>query len=144
MPITIHGDGYITGLGNVSTSGNVTGSSAVLSGGVTFPDGTSQTTAIALGYGQTWQNVLSSRSAGVTYTNTTGKPIMVSIYANVNAANTWYWTFDVSGVRVLQGYGGGGASAYYLFPCVSVVPAGATYVFTVVGAGGISGWSELR
>lgn len=32
-----------------------------------------------LGWGQTWQNVTGSRSAGVTYTNTTGKPIQLAI-----------------------------------------------------------------
>jgi hypothetical protein len=30
-----------------------------------------------LGVGQTWQDVTASRTAGVTYTNTTGKPIVV-------------------------------------------------------------------
>lgn len=32
-----------------------------------------------LGVGQSWQNVTSSRSVGVTYTNNTGKPIMVLV-----------------------------------------------------------------
>jgi hypothetical protein len=32
-----------------------------------------------LGVGQTWQNVAGSRTAGVTYTNTTGRPIVVSL-----------------------------------------------------------------
>ena len=32
-----------------------------------------------LGVGQTWQNVTGSRSKGVTYTNTTGRPIYVSV-----------------------------------------------------------------
>ena len=33
----------------------------------------------AIGIGQTWQNVSGSRSAGTSYQNTTGRPIMVSI-----------------------------------------------------------------
>lgn len=33
----------------------------------------------AFGVGQTWQNVTGSRSLGTTYTNTTGRPISVSI-----------------------------------------------------------------
>ena len=32
-----------------------------------------------LGYGQSWQNVTGSRSVGATYTNNTGKPIMVLV-----------------------------------------------------------------
>jgi hypothetical protein len=35
--------------------------------------------------GQTWQNMISQRVAGATYTNTTGKPIMVSITSVFNA-----------------------------------------------------------
>jgi hypothetical protein len=38
----------------------------------------SRTTAI-FGIGQTWQDVTASRVAGVSYTNTSGKPIMVTI-----------------------------------------------------------------
>ena len=40
---------------------------------------TKQSTSSALGTGQTWQDVTSSRSSGVTYTNTTGKPIQIYI-----------------------------------------------------------------
>ena len=32
-----------------------------------------------IGVGQTWQDVTASRVAGITYTNSTGKPISVSI-----------------------------------------------------------------
>ncbi|MDN4149811.1 hypothetical protein QYE80_32880, partial [Pseudomonas tohonis] len=36
--------------------------------------------AAGLGYAQTWQSVTGSRALGVTYTNSTGRPIFVSIY----------------------------------------------------------------
>lgn len=36
----------------------------------------------SVGVGQTWQNVTGSRSSGVSYQNTTGSPIMVSITAS--------------------------------------------------------------
>jgi len=35
--------------------------------------------AVAIGVGQTWQNVLGSRAIGTSYQNTTGKPIFVSV-----------------------------------------------------------------
>ncbi len=35
-----------------------------------------------LGIGQTWQDVTANRSSGTTYTNSTGKPIAISIFAN--------------------------------------------------------------
>ena len=34
---------------------------------------------VPLGVGQTWQNVTASRASGVTYTNTTGRPIMICV-----------------------------------------------------------------
>lgn len=40
-------------------------------------------TANALGWGQTWQSV--SRTAGVSYQNTTGKPIAVAAYTGIGA-----------------------------------------------------------
>ena len=44
--------------------------------------------AYDLGVGQTWQNVTASRSAGVTYTNTTGKPIMVFLGTGETRSST--------------------------------------------------------
>ena len=57
--------------------------SLVLDGtnGITFPSTTVQSDA-GVGYGQTWQDVTATRAAGTTYTNSTGKPIMVLIRAN--------------------------------------------------------------
>ena len=51
-----------------------------------------------IGVGQTWQNVTSSRSSGTTYTNTTGRTIVVMLrtgrnnkdfFVNGVAFNTW-------------------------------------------------------
>lgn len=39
-----------------------------------------------LGVGQTWQNVLGSRSLGTSYQNTTGKPIMVNVMTSVGGS----------------------------------------------------------
>ena len=41
------------------------------------------------GGGQAWQNVIGSRAIATTYTNTTAKPIMVSVLCGGNAT-TWY------------------------------------------------------
>ena len=48
----------------------------------TFSDGFAQNTttnSYPLGVGQTWQNVTASRGLITTYTNSTGRPIMVAI-----------------------------------------------------------------
>lgn len=50
-------------------------------------------TTDGIGVGQTWQNVLSSRSSGTSYQNTTGQPIMVAASQN-----------SVSGTSTIVGY----------------------------------------
>ena len=110
--------------------------------GVTFNDATVQATAAVpgIGVGQTWQTP--SRSAGTTYTNSTGKPILIVITGLANALNTWYTFIYVDGVQLTFAYGGGGASAYYYIPGSVIVPNGSTYSVTAVG--GIQIWAELR
>lgn len=139
MPITIYGDGYITGLGNVSTTGNVVGSNAIISGGVTFSDGTNQT-APAIGYGQTWQNVAASRSFGVTYTNNTGQPIQV-IVSHSSATIYTEFAMTIDGISYTHGRnsmpsGTNGRSTAFV-----IIPPGSTYAFS---GGSQAGWLELR
>ena len=50
-----------------------------------------------IGFNQTWQDVTSSRSAGVTYTNSSGKPIGVSI-VHTSTNNTAITSITVGGV----------------------------------------------
>ena len=87
----------------------------------------------SLGYGQTWQELTASRGAGTTYYNTTGKPIMVSIYETANSPQT----ITVNGVIVARGQ-------YYTSSAVSgqlstIVPPSASYVVS-----NMSNWAELR
>lgn len=85
------------------------------------------------GVGQTWTNVTGSRALNTTYTNTTGKPIMVKLWSGQSA----YFAESVNG---LAGEGAGGYSLTY------VVPAGAAYgQVSNQGAGfSFSSWYELR
>jgi hypothetical protein len=90
-----------------------------------------------LGVGQTWQNVLGSRAAGTSYTNSTGRPISVSVSSG---ANTGVYYFIVDGVNVAIISAGSGTYAYAVN--IVTVPAGSTYsvssgVTPVV-------WAELR
>jgi hypothetical protein len=91
-----------------------------------------------IGVGQTWQNVAASRSSGVTYTNTTGKPIVVSVWGNFSNSN-WLARITINGVvanylRDGTNYNGGVMTT-------AIVPNGQTYR---VDISGISGWAELR
>jgi len=95
-----------------------------------------------IGSGQTWQNVLVSgpRASGVTYTNSTGKPIMVT----AGSANTGVTTAGISaicgGVTVAN-YLTRGDSGWPIQHSVSfIVPNGVTYSCT----GTLTFWSELR
>lgn len=91
-----------------------------------------------LGVGQTWQDVTSSRSNGVTYTNNTGKPIQVviSVFSTNSAESN---VLNVGGVTLLDGdLGVGGMISTQSF----VVPSGVSYSFTTTTQ--IRSWSELR
>lgn len=88
--------------------------------------------------GQTWQNLTGSRSSGVTYTNTTGRPIDVSIHGT-NASGIVGLTLMVYGVVVaIQG-----TPANQSSHVSSIIPPGATYSCSISGASTYT-WAELR
>lgn len=115
-------------------------------GGVEIPkrDGVIALTADLFGVSQTWQNVKGSRSAGVTYTNSTGRPIAVSI-AGIMASNQ-------TGVQLSLEVNGVEASSFALTQSsfdirgnvFAIVPPGATYSLTANKVSSIMTWSELR
>jgi hypothetical protein len=78
--------------GNQTKAGILTFSSSPIAPTPTAGDNSTKvaTTAFCasqdLGVGQTWQNVTASRTAGATYTNTTGKPIFVA-YNNIKVGS---------------------------------------------------------
>lgn len=82
-----------------------------------------------LGVGQTWQNVTASRSAGVTYTNSTGKPIFIFFYSGSSGV-----TIVVDGINI------GSMTTATGNSCGFVVPNGSTYS----AATKPTTWSELR
>lgn len=85
----------------------------------------------ALGVGQTWQNVTSSRQSGVTYTNSTGKPIQLFINLNYGQAGT----FILNGTLITIADGDG-----YSFISF-IIPNGNTYRLP---SGTANLWMELR
>lgn len=148
----------LTGTGASGTWGiNITGNAATVTNGLTTSNynsyaptltgtGASGTWAInisgtatnvtnALGSGQTWQNP--SRSAGTTYTNSTGKPIQVIVSVGLSSGTSS--TASVGGVAVSK-LDTGSASLYASHSFV--VPNSTTYVVT--SGGTITNWAELR
>ena len=93
-----------------------------------------------IGVNQTWQDVTASRVAGTTYTNTTGKPIVVVIQAVSNSS--WGWGISVGGVVVAWEQP---STNGYTHTLVVIVPNGATYLNNASGSGySINKWIELR
>jgi hypothetical protein len=99
----------------------------------------------SIGVGQTWQTMTSSRTSGASYTNNTGKPIMVSVY-NSGVDNGVSLTAVVGGVTVSRSSGGAGGDGRWLVNASFIVPNGETYSVTFV-TGALSTtlvWNELR
>jgi hypothetical protein len=104
--------------------------------GITYPDGVVQPTA-PLGVGQTWTNVTASRATGVTYTNSTGRPIFLT----ANYVGVGQMQVIINAVLI---YSNGNSTGYNNVNCI-IVPAGATYqVATASGGQSLSLWFELR
>ena len=93
--------------------------------------------AASFGVGQSWQNLTSSRASGVTYTNSTGKPIAVSITLTDQGGSNYL--VYVNGVVVINiwDYGSSGAEDSFF-----IVPTGASYAISTGNI--IQLWSELR
>lgn len=100
MPVTINGTSGIT-----DADGGTVFSTADIASQAQAEAGTDNTTVMTplrveqhtaandLGWGQTWQNVSGSRTAGTSYQNTTGRPILVNTHG---AATTSIQYFQVS------------------------------------------------
>ena len=91
-----------------------------------------------LGIGQTWQLVTGSRVSGTTYTNSTGKPIMVVVTLAASGGGVSL-SFVISGVTIpVFGFSASGGAGFA--GGTVIVPDGATYSCT----GTINSWAELR
>jgi hypothetical protein len=102
--------------------------------------GQALTAMSSMGYGQTWQNLTGSRTAGTTYTNTSSKPIMFSAVCN---SNPYYvMSAAVNGVTIWTG-NSGGAGYSQAATVVLIVPPGSTYRVDI-SVGSLGSWYELR
>lgn len=97
-----------------------------------------------IGVGQTWQNVIASRAASTTYTNNTGKPILVAISANrINSTQRIILIINVDGTNILRNYSQDSAGSNQMYAGTSfIVPSGSTY--SLIADGTVDIWMELR
>lgn len=99
-----------------------------------------------LGVGQTWQDVTDSRALGVTYTNSTGKPIMVSVTGgNVGGNGNKQFILTVDGI-IIQDIGVHSTTGNTTLSVIGIVNNGSTYQVSSTGAVGLtlSSYLELR
>ncbi|WP_460418794.1 hypothetical protein [Pseudomonas sp. microsymbiont 2] len=93
---------------------------------------------LPLGEGQSWKDLKAWRALSTTYTNTTGRSIMVTVTGSITTGASL--TAVVGGVvAATQSSNAGYANPPFLS---FVVPAGHSY--SVSGTGTISSWSELQ
>jgi hypothetical protein len=90
---------------------------------------------LPIGVGQTWQNVLGSRAVGTTYTNSTGRPILVNVDCNSTGNNT----LTIGGVVVgtINSTGNRGT-------ITGIVPSNTTYILSSGNSIALNVWAELR
>lgn len=127
------------------TSGAVTLAAPAVAGTntATLPVATGELSMLG-GSGQTYQDVTASRVGGTTYTNSTGKPILVIITVNQSAAFVLNYSITVSSVvlaavNVLTP----AQSTTAVIPTTFIVPNGSTYLLTIT-TGTLNKWVELR
>ena len=99
-------------------------------------------TSQAFGAGQSWQDFTGSRSSGVTYTNNTGKPIMISVIASGRDATVTIYVGSVLVATQTDIYDGPANAS----TGSTIVPSGATYRVISTNKYGVNvtSWSELR
>lgn len=102
----------------------------------------SWTTSAGLGIGQTWQNLSGSRALSTTYTNSTGKPISVSVITNGAGASANSNRLTVDGNVVNQWVMNTSAGMVPNPSSTAIVPNGSTY--SCAASHSIIAWWELR
>jgi hypothetical protein len=134
---TLTANNVLLGNGTTAVQQVAPGSSnnVLTSDGSTWTSQTPQT----IGVSQTWQQVV--RSQGVVYTNSTGKPIALSIYS-ANAVNSaTRIQIYLNGTQISEtggSYGGQGFSASI------IIPNGSNYSWNTDTGGVNPNFAELR
>ena len=147
MALTLDGNGTMT-VGNGSISGlsvgglptGVINSTNIVD--ATIAQGDLATAITPIGVGQTWQSVTGSRAIGTTYTNSTGRTIVVIVSGTGGGANG-LWAVTIN--SAVTYFTPSTYTASVWTACEFIVPSGQTYILTNQGSNAtLQNWSELR
>lgn len=107
--------------------------------------GTSNGLNAGIGVNQTWTDVSASRAYGTTYTNSTGKPILVCVQGAITSSGGYISVaLTVNGLAV-SGNGGNSITPSSNFTAQAIVPNGSTYSGSAGSNGSVTlNWFELR
>ena len=97
-----------------------------------------------LGVGQTWQNMTASRMSDVTYTNSSGKAIFISVTDTDTEGNIIGFTISVDGSIIAETYSDIGNVSTPYSNLTAIIPNGSTYKVALHPYDNIHLWSELR
>lgn len=130
------------------TSGSVTLSAPAVANTTTqtlqATTGTVALTSDVIGVGQTWQDLTASRALATTYTNSSGKPIFVSVYT-ITGTSAGTITFTIDGIAIGRQGISAGASCTMRLNVTFIVPNNSTYnVQSASGTNTLVTWAELR
>jgi len=97
-----------------------------------------------LGAGQTWQDMTASRAKDVTYTNSSGKAIFISVTNTDTTGLVTGFTISVDGSIIAETYSDIGNAITPYSNLTAIIPNGSTYKVALHPYDNIHLWSELR
>ena len=97
-----------------------------------------------LGAGQTWQDMTASRAKDVTYTNSSGKAIFISVTNTDTTGLVTGFTISVDGSIIAETYSYVGSTSIPRSNLTAIIPNGSTYKVALHGLDTIHLWWELR
>jgi len=157
LQVDSNGVGFLSSLGswgmrvtygtnNVFTDGSYNGAGTGLTGtAASLTAGAASTDSQHLGVSQTWQNMtgVGGRAIGATITNSTGKPIQISVNALANGVGgVLAMVIDGSQVGVQGAASLPSGASYANF--THIIPSGSTYKVDSLGFMVLQSWYELR
>lgn len=95
-----------------------------------------------VGVGQTWQNVTASRAFSATYTNATGRPVVIAVSATAGIGIYTFIYASINGGAVFPFAAGGSPAGPSYIAGTLMIPVGGTYSITCSMT--LNLWWELR